>query len=253
MCVCVCVGLSPCWLLAHASSSSLLLPPPPLPPAAAAAGLRLLPPPPPPPFIREAVVRGDRIMGFGHRVYKTLDPRSELMRETAEELGGAIVDFAEQVEQTVVRILDELKPGRQLYTNVEFYAGVVMELCRHPTLAFHTYFRRQPDGWLVRPPSRAGGRQPDHPAGLPLHRPSRARAGSAGGLRTRSRADVRTTAAAADSSGRPEDGLASPGSGQGRGRQRPASRRNVSDSGHPIHAFATDTRQRASRFTGLKR
>ena len=42
-------------------------------------------------------------MGFGHRVYKTLDPRSEMMRETAEELGGPLVEFAEQVEQTVVR------------------------------------------------------------------------------------------------------------------------------------------------------
>ena len=83
-------------------------------------------------FIREAVVRGDRIMGFGHRVYKTLDPRSEMMRETAEELGDPLVDFAEQVEQTVVRVLDELKPGRQLYTNVEFYAGVVIELSHTP-------------------------------------------------------------------------------------------------------------------------
>jgi citrate synthase len=80
-------------------------------------------------FIRAAIESGDRIMGFGHRVYRTLDPRSELMKETARELGGPLPAFAEQVEATVVALLAELKPNRQLYTNVEFYAGVVMELC----------------------------------------------------------------------------------------------------------------------------
>jgi citrate synthase len=127
-------------------------------------------------FIREAVERGDRIMGFGHRVYKTLDPRSEMMRETAEELGGPLVEFAEQVEQTVVRVLDEMKPGRQLYTNVEFYAGVVMELCGIPRELFTpTFAVSRTVGWcahlieqaadnrIIRPSSRYVGPPPPVP------------------------------------------------------------------------------------------
>jgi len=129
-------------------------------------------------FIREAVERGDRIMGFGHRVYKTLDPRSEMMRETAEEIGGPLVDFAEQVERTVVAVLDEIKPGRQLYTNVEFYAGVVMELCGIPRQLFTpTFAVSRAVGWcahlleqaadnrIIRPSSRYVG--PPAPQPLP--------------------------------------------------------------------------------------
>ena len=65
-------------------------------------------------------------MGFGHRVYKTDDPRSVLLHEVARGLGGPQVEFAEHVEATALRVLSELKPGRRLYTNVEFYSGVVM-------------------------------------------------------------------------------------------------------------------------------
>jgi citrate synthase len=115
-------------------------------------------------------------MGFGHRVYKTLDPRSELMRVTAEELGGPLVEFAEQVERTVVRVLDETKPGRQLYTNVEFYAGVVMELCGIPRELFTpTFAVSRTVGWcahlleqaadnrIIRPSSRYVGPPPPQP------------------------------------------------------------------------------------------
>jgi citrate synthase len=128
-------------------------------------------------FIRAAVQRGDRIMGFGHRVYKTLDPRSELMRETAEELlPDPLVDFAKQVEQTVVRVLHELKPNRDLYTNVEFYAGVVMELCGIPRELFTpTFTVSRTIGWcahileqaadnrIIRPSSRYVGPPPPEP------------------------------------------------------------------------------------------
>ena len=65
-------------------------------------------------WIRRAVARGDRIMGFGHRVYKTDDPRSVLLRGVAHSLGGELVDFADQVERTTVDVLAELKPGREL-------------------------------------------------------------------------------------------------------------------------------------------
>src|SRR5438067_11025002 len=79
------------------------------------------------PWIRRAVSTGQRLMGFGHRVYKTEDPRARLLRAVAERLGGPRLELAKMVETKALAILDELKPGRQLFTNVEFYAGVVME------------------------------------------------------------------------------------------------------------------------------
>src|SRR3546814_6244380 len=71
-------------------------------------------------------------MGFVHRVYKTDDPRSTFLRGVAERIGAEKIDFAKAVERTVVEVLAELKPGRNLYTNVEFYAGVVMDHCGLP-------------------------------------------------------------------------------------------------------------------------
>src|SRR5690606_24346299 len=74
------------------------------------------------PYLIDAVTRGEKIMGFGHRVYKTDDPRSTFLRGVAERIKADKIEFAKQVEQTVVDVLAELKPGRNLYANVEFYA-----------------------------------------------------------------------------------------------------------------------------------
>jgi citrate synthase len=131
-------------------------------------------------WIREAVVRGDRIMGFGHRVYKTDDPRSVFLREVARSLGGPLVDFAEQVEGTTVEVLAELKPGRQLYTNVEFFAGVVMHTCGIPRDMFTpTFACSRSVGWtahvmeqaddnrLIRPAARYVGPPAPQPVPAP--------------------------------------------------------------------------------------
>ncbi|MDX3525506.1 citrate synthase/methylcitrate synthase [Streptomyces sp. ID05-39B] len=100
------------------------------------------------PWIRERVLAGDRIMGFGHAVYRTEDPRSRMLREIAQRFGGPRVDFAVQVERQVEAILAELKPGRELHTNVEFYAGVVMELCGLPREMFTpTFAAARVVGW----------------------------------------------------------------------------------------------------------
>ena len=117
-------------------------------------------------------------MGFGHRVYKTDDPRSVFLRGVAERIGAEKVDFAKQVEQTVVDVLAELKPGRNLYANVEFYAGVVMEHAGLPRDLFTPDVRVEPGHRLVRQHPRAGGRQPDHPPVGPLRRPAAAPAGA---------------------------------------------------------------------------
>jgi citrate synthase len=127
-------------------------------------------------WIRNAVESGDRIMGFGHRVYKTDDPRSVMLRGVAERLDGPLVDFAKQVERTVVDVLAELKPGRKLYTNVEFYAGVVMNDCGLPRELFTpTFASSRVIGWcthileqaadnrLIRPSARYIGPPPPQP------------------------------------------------------------------------------------------
>jgi citrate synthase len=99
-------------------------------------------------WIRERVLAGDRIMGFGHPVYRTEDPRSRMLRAIAQGFGGPLIDFAVEVERRVEAILAELKPGRELHTNVEFYAGVVMELCGLPREMFTpTFAAARVVGW----------------------------------------------------------------------------------------------------------
>lgn len=91
-------------------------------------------------WVRETVAAGGRIMGFGHAVYRTADPRAVLMRETALGLGGPLASFATKVETEVIAALAELKPHAELHANVEYYAGVVMELCGLPRALFTPTF-----------------------------------------------------------------------------------------------------------------
>jgi citrate synthase len=101
-------------------------------------------------WVRAQVESGARIMGFGHPVYRTDDPRSIMLRGVAERLGGPLTRFAVAVEEHVIKALAELKPGRQLYTNVEWYAGVVMELCGVPRDMFTpTFATSRVIGWCA--------------------------------------------------------------------------------------------------------
>ncbi|HMG26648.1 MAG TPA: citrate synthase/methylcitrate synthase [Acidimicrobiia bacterium] len=128
------------------------------------------------PWLRDAVERGDRLMGFGHRVYKTDDPRSTMLRGIAERLGGPKVDLAKAIERKAIEVLAEMKPGRQLYTNVEFYAGVVMDTCGVPREMFTpTFASSRVIGWtshvleqsadnrLIRPSAHYAGPPPPQP------------------------------------------------------------------------------------------
>ena len=104
-------------------------------------------------------------MGFGHAVYRTYDPRSGMLRDTARDLGGPLVDFAIQVEAVVEDLLAELKPGRDLHTNVEFYAGVVMELCGLPREMFTpTFACSRVIGWCAHALEQARERKIIRPA-----------------------------------------------------------------------------------------
>jgi citrate synthase len=128
------------------------------------------------PYIRRAVQSGQKMMGFGHRVYKTDDPRSVLLRQVAERIGAEKIGFAKKVERTVVDVLAELKPGRNLYANVEFYAGVVMDHCGLPPDLFTpTFASSRVIGWcanileqaadnrIIRPSARYVGPPPPQP------------------------------------------------------------------------------------------
>jgi citrate synthase len=127
-------------------------------------------------WVRNAMESGDRIMGFGHRVYKTEDPRSRMLKGVARRLGGDTAEFALEVERVVVETLAELKPGRELYANVEFYAGVVMDRCGMPREMFTpTFASSRVIGWcanileqaadnrIIRPSARYVGPPPPQP------------------------------------------------------------------------------------------
>lgn len=79
-------------------------------------------------------------MGFGHPVYRTNDPRSEMLRGIAQTYDEPLVDLAVSVEEIFDRSLAELKPGRNLHANVEFYAGVVMKVAGLDPLMFTPTF-----------------------------------------------------------------------------------------------------------------
>ena len=129
-----------------------------------------------PALIRSAVEQGDRIMGFGHAVYQTDDPRSTLLRDVAVRLGGDRAALAVQVEQLIVDTLAEVKPGRELYANVEYYAGVVMEAAGLPPELFTPTFavsrvigwcanvlEQATDNRIIRPSARYVGPVPPQP------------------------------------------------------------------------------------------
>ncbi|EFH87390.1 citrate synthase [Ktedonobacter racemifer] len=77
-------------------------------------------------WIRDAITTGKKLMGFGHRVYKTTDPRAEELREMARVADPQGFVFTRRVEKLAISILEELKPGRRLYTNVEYYSAALM-------------------------------------------------------------------------------------------------------------------------------
>ncbi|HXW88126.1 MAG TPA: citrate/2-methylcitrate synthase [Streptosporangiaceae bacterium] len=102
------------------------------------------------PWLRHEIESGRVLMGFGHRIYKTIDPRSQLLHEVARELHSERVELAEVVEKTAVELLAELKPGRDLYANVEFYAGVVLEAAGLPREMFTSTFAcSRIIGWMA--------------------------------------------------------------------------------------------------------
>ncbi|BBK30357.1 citrate synthase [Stella humosa] len=94
------------------------------------------------PWLAAALDRGDRLMGFGHRVYRVRDPRADVLKRVVMELRGEAnrIRFAEQVEATAIRLLAQRKQGRGLDTNVEFYTALLLEALALPRTLFTPIF-----------------------------------------------------------------------------------------------------------------
>jgi citrate synthase len=126
-------------------------------------------------YLRAKLERGQRLMGFGHRIYKVRDPRAEVLAAAAEKMyraGGdmSLYELAKSVEETAVALLEEYKPGRNLQTNVEFYTALLLhglgldtELFT-PTFAIGRVagwiahcFEQQATGRIIRPQSAYTG------------------------------------------------------------------------------------------------
>ena len=117
-------------------------------------------------WIEAALARGDRLMGFGHRVYKVRDPRADALKgavrrltEGSNAMPGRL-EFAEAVEAAALAILKEKKPNRPLDTNVEFYTALLLEALAFPPSAFTCVFAMgRVSGWLAHAREQlAGGR-----------------------------------------------------------------------------------------------
>jgi citrate synthase len=91
-------------------------------------------------YIRDLLDRGDRLMGFGHRVYRAEDPRARVLRRTAKELGAPRYEVADALEKAALAALKERKPDRVLATNVEFWSAVVLDFAEVPAHMFTSMF-----------------------------------------------------------------------------------------------------------------
>src|SRR5881398_1879231 len=105
--------------------------------------------------LRKKIESGEKLMGFGHRVYKVRDPRADVLAVAAERMftrGGdmALYELARSVEQTALRLLEEYKPGRHLQTNVEFYTALLLHgLDLEVPLFTPTFAISRVAGWIA--------------------------------------------------------------------------------------------------------
>jgi citrate synthase len=106
-------------------------------------------------YLRRKLDSGERLMGFGHRVYKVRDPRADVLSAAAETMYQAdgdlaLYDLARQVESTAVELLEEYKPGRNLQTNVEYYTALLLHGLGLPLELFSpTFALSRTAGWLA--------------------------------------------------------------------------------------------------------
>jgi citrate synthase len=123
--------------------------------------------------VKDLLDRGDRLMGFGHRVYRAEDPRARVLRRTAKEIGAPRVEAAEALEAAALAELHARKPDRVLATNVEFWSAVVLDYATIPPELFTPMFacarvagwsahilEQKREGRLIRPTAKYVGPDP---------------------------------------------------------------------------------------------
>ena len=125
------------------------------------------------PWVSAKLAAGERLMGFGHRVYRVRDPRADVLKAAVGRLSGARLAFAERVEAQALSALARHRPGRELKTNVEFYTALLLDAVGLPRGLFTPVFaigrvagwtahilEQQQSGRIVRPQSRYVGPRP---------------------------------------------------------------------------------------------
>jgi len=124
-------------------------------------------------WVKQALDRGERLMGFGHRVYRAEDPRARVLRRTARELGSTRFEVAEALEKAALAELKARKPDRVLATNVEFWSAVILDMAEVPAELFTPMFtcarvagwsahilEQKREGRLIRPTAKYVGEGP---------------------------------------------------------------------------------------------
>jgi citrate synthase len=103
-------------------------------------------------WLDAALARGDRLMGFGHRIYRVTDPRSDIMKRVVQSLAqdSGRLHFAEHIERAALAVLAKRKPARSLQTNLEFYTALLLEALDIPRDAFTGIFAcARVIGWIA--------------------------------------------------------------------------------------------------------
>jgi citrate synthase len=131
-------------------------------------------------YVRNVLDKGERLMGFGHRVYRAEDPRARVLRRTARELKAPRYEVAEQLEKAALAALRERSPDRVLETNVEFWAAIMLDFAQIPAHMFTSMFtcarlagwsahilEQKRTGRLIRPSARYVGPAPRKPEEVP--------------------------------------------------------------------------------------
>jgi citrate synthase len=101
-------------------------------------------------YVKDLLDKGERLMGFGHRVYRAEDPRARVLRRTAKELAAPRYEVAEALEKAALKELRERRPDRVLETNVEFWAAIVLDFAEVPPHMFTSMFTcARTGGWAA--------------------------------------------------------------------------------------------------------
>ncbi|MDX6639039.1 MAG: citrate synthase [Solirubrobacteraceae bacterium] len=124
-------------------------------------------------WVKDALDRGERLMGFGHRVYRAEDPRARVLRRTAKDVGAERYEVAEALEQAALAELKARRPDRVLATTVEFWSAVVLDTADVPADLFTSMFtcarvagwsahilEQKREGRLIRPTAKYIGPGP---------------------------------------------------------------------------------------------